>query len=101
MAQRVIASVAESMSPTELDEARMDFAFRLATARAPKAKEREVLLGRLAKLRTQFAAAPETAKQFASVGEAPRGEGIEEVEHAAWAALCSLILNLDEVLSKE
>ncbi len=101
MAQRVLAHVADRMTPAESDEARVEFAFRLATARAPQAREREVLVARLGKLRAQFAADAAAAKAFASSGEAPRPEGLDVTEHAAWAALCGLILNLDEVLSKE
>jgi hypothetical protein len=101
MAQRVIGGVPERMTPAESDDARVDFAFRVATARAPNAKEKGVLVARLGKLREQFAADPESARQVASAGEAPRPEALDVGEHAAWTALCSLILNLDEVLSKE
>ena len=61
----------------------------------------DLLAGRLAKARAQFAADRPAAEQLAGAGEAPRAAGIDPVEHAAWTALCSLLLNLDEVLSKE
>ena len=84
------------------DEAvRLDYAFRILAARRPRAEEKSVLLARLAKLRAEFAADPAAARQFASVGEAPRPESLDPVEHAAWTGLCSLMMNLDEVLSKE
>jgi hypothetical protein len=60
-----------------------------------------VLHNRLGKLRAQYAADRPAAGQLASAGEAPRPESLDVVEHAAWTALCSLILNLDEALSKE
>ncbi len=101
LAQRVIAQTPENMTPAETDEARVEAAFRLPTARLPKPQEKHVLLARLAKLRGQFAADGAAAQNLATAGEAPRPEALEPVEHAAWTALCSLILNLDEVLSKE
>ena len=94
MAQRVIAAAPN-------DSARLKFAFRLATARQPTRTEGKIMLGRLAKLRAEFAAAPEEATRFASSGEAPRPIALPPLEHAAWAGLCLLILNLDETLSKE
>jgi hypothetical protein len=83
------------------DAGRLEYVFRVLTAREPGAKEKTVLLKRLEKLRTQFAADPAAALQLASVGEAARPESLDPVEHAAWTALCSLVMNLDEVLSKE
>jgi hypothetical protein len=83
------------------DPDRLDYAFRVLTARTPTARERTLLLTRLNILRDQFAADPAAALQLASVGEAARPESLDPVEHAAWTALCSLLMNLDEVLSKE
>jgi hypothetical protein len=85
----------------EDDQARLDYAFRVVMSRLPSAKEKTVLLARLEKLRAQFASDPESALQLASTGEAPRPESLDPVEHAAWTALCSLVFNLDESLSKE
>jgi hypothetical protein len=83
------------------DAARLDYAFNVLTARQPSSQEKSLLLARLEKLRTQFAADPAAALELASVGEATRPESLDPVEHAAWTALCSLLMNLDEVLSKE
>ena len=83
------------------DPARLDSAFRLLTAHLPSAEEKKILLARLDTLRGQFRAEPAAARELASVGEAPRPESLDVVEHAAWTALCSLLMNLDEVLSKE
>jgi invasion protein IalB len=55
----------------------------------------------MATLRSQFGADPAAARLLASSGEAPRPAGLDPVEHAAWTALCSLVLNLDETLCKE
>ena len=100
LAQRVLTD-APGPGGGERDAARVEQAFRLATAREPKAAERGILLARLGKLRAQFAADVEAARELSAAGEAPRPEGLDVIEHAAWSALCGLILNLDEVLSKE
>ncbi|MFM9081620.1 MAG: DUF1553 domain-containing protein, partial [Opitutaceae bacterium] len=94
MAQRVLAGAGD-------DTARLARAFRLATARPPTAAEAGILSGRLAALRAQFSSERPAAEKLAAAGEAPRASGLDPVEHAAWTALCSLLLNLDEVLSKE
>jgi hypothetical protein len=82
------------------DGVMIDTAFLLVTARTPSEKERPVLQERLAKLRAAYEAEPEAAKQLASSGEVPRDEKLAPVEHAAWAGLCLMLLNLDEALTK-
>ena len=94
MAQRVMAGAVA-------DAARLDDAFHRTTARRPARAERKILLGRLEKLRAQFRAEPAAARELTAAGEAPRPDGLDVVEHAAWTSLCSLIMNLDEALSKE
>jgi hypothetical protein len=94
MAQRVIAE-------SKGDEARIAQAFRLATARPPTREEMKILRGRLTTLRGEYAAEPAAAGKFAASGEAPRPANLDPIEHAAWAGVCLLILNLDETLSKQ
>jgi hypothetical protein len=43
---------------------------------------------------------PEDATKLLSIGESPRDEKFDAAEHAAYTGLCSLILNLDEALTK-
>ncbi len=98
-AARVLAE--RVMHAASSQDARIDLAFRLLTARRPIAAERAILGARLDLLRGELAAHPDDARKFVSQGEAPRDEALDLVEHAAYASLCSLLLNLDEVLSKE
>jgi hypothetical protein len=93
-AQRVLTSGATP-------EARTELAFRQATGRKPSQREQQVLIRALQRLQGQYRAAPETAAKLLAVGEAPRDEKLDPVEHAAYTGLCSLILNLDEVLTRE
>jgi hypothetical protein len=82
------------------DRESIRYAFRLATARYPADAEANILDGRLKLLRGEFAADIEGAKRLLKVGESPAASDREPAEQAAWAALCSLILNLDETITK-
>jgi hypothetical protein len=94
LAQRVLTGSAE-------DPARLSTAFRLATARTPTPAERKILTTRLATLRAHFAADRTAARELSAIGEFARPATLAPAEHAAWTALCLLVLNLDETLSKE
>ena len=83
------------------DEARLDFAFRLCTARAPNASEKQVLTGSLARLRERYSADPEAAKKLIAAGESKPDPALPAPELAAFTALGSLLLNLDETLTRE
>ena len=76
-------------------------AFRLATARLPTPQELRILRQRYDTLRAGFQAAPDAAAAVLSLGEAPRDESLEPVDHAAMSGICSLLLNLDEVITRE
>ncbi|MDA1235666.1 MAG: DUF1553 domain-containing protein [Acidobacteria bacterium] len=80
---------------------RLDFGFRLATARAPEAMEREILLASFRRFIDRYQTSPQDAESFLSAGESPRPDDLDATEHAAYTAVASLILNLDEAITKE
>jgi hypothetical protein len=82
------------------DAERLYFAFRWVTARKPTDAETKVLVGALEKQRTLFAADKPSALKLLKVGESPRNEKLDAVEHAALASVCLMMLNLDEALNK-
>jgi hypothetical protein len=82
-------------------EDRIAAASRRVLGREPSADERSVLLQTYDRLHRQFAADPESARRFLAVGESPRDEKLDAADHAALAAVCLAILNLDEALTKE
>jgi hypothetical protein len=82
-------------------EDRIALAFRLVLARAPAAEETQVLVAGVERLKREYGADRAAALKFLRVGESPRDEALDPVEHAAYAALCGAILNLDEALTKE
>ncbi len=81
--------------------ARLNWAFRLATARMPTPHESQILLASWQRNLDYFRQHAEEATQWLSVGEAPRSNLTSPAEHAAYASVASLILNLDEVLTRE
>ncbi len=81
-------------------EERITFAFRLTTARKPTPRELIVLRRVLEQQHARFAADSAAATKLLSVGESPRNEQLPAHELAAWAAVASVILNLDEAVTK-
>ncbi|MBI1374750.1 MAG: DUF1553 domain-containing protein [Phycisphaera sp.] len=95
MAQRVLQTAGED--PTQ----RATLAFRLVASRKPSAAELDVMTGRVDELRRQYAGDAKAAKELLAVGDSPRDEKLDPVEHAAYTGLCLMLLNLDETLTKE
>ena len=83
------------------EASRLAFGFRLALARAPRANESEILLTALHQFRTRYAKDREAAEKLLTQGESQRDAKLKPVELAAYASVASLILNLDEAITKE
>jgi Protein of unknown function (DUF1553)/Protein of unknown function (DUF1549)/Planctomycete cytochrome C/Concanavalin A-like lectin/glucanases superfamily len=83
------------------DRERVNFAFKLATARTPDAKERDVLLGSLSEFRSTYRQDPAQVTKLLSVGESKPDPTLDPREVAAWTTLASMILNLDETVTAE
>jgi hypothetical protein len=83
------------------EKSRLDYAFRLATARKPTGKETGVLRKLLEGRRDGFRRDREAAAKLLRVGESPRDVRLDPVEVAAWTTVTSVILNLDETITKQ
>jgi hypothetical protein len=81
-------------------EERISLAFRLATSRRPSAKELAVLRKVYETQRTRFQQDLAAALKLLSVGESPRNEQLDPTDLAAWAMVASVVLNLDEVVTR-
>jgi mono/diheme cytochrome c family protein len=81
-------------------QARAAYMFRLCTARQPDPDEAAELVGVFGDHLAHFTANIEAAKRFIEVGELKPDESLDPVELAAWTMVANLILNLDEVVSK-
>ena len=82
------------------DEERAGWAFRLATARRPEPGELAVLLRLVEAQRAEYTSSGADAEALLGVGESAPDPELDPAELAAWTAAASLILNLDEVLTK-
>jgi hypothetical protein len=99
-AARAIAERVLVGGPSDTAE-RIALIFRLVLSRRPSDEELGVLAASVERLKREFADQPEAAKKFLSVGESKRNESLDLIEHAAFTALASAVLNLDEALNKE
>jgi Protein of unknown function (DUF1553)/Protein of unknown function (DUF1549)/Planctomycete cytochrome C len=95
LGQRMLAE--RGQTPTE----RLTFAFRRATARRPTDAELQVMLQALGRYLSIYHADQKTAKELVHQGEAPVNETLDPVELAAYMTVASVILNLDETITKE
>jgi hypothetical protein len=82
-------------------ESRLLHAFRLTVARPPRPEEIQILGDVLQRARERFRRDPKAAAGLLAVGQASRDGRLDAVELAAWASVASLILNLDEAITKE
>ena len=80
---------------------RIAWAFRLITSRQPSDKEVQVLLRHLNQQKDDFKRSPDDIKKLLSVGEKRNDEKLDKAELAAYATTASLLLNLDEVITKQ
>ena len=83
-------------SPAE----RIAFAFRLATARSPRLRRARVLVKGFEYHLDKYRPDQQAALKYLNYGEHPRDEKLDPAELAAYTAIASLILNLDETITK-
>jgi hypothetical protein len=82
-------------------EARIRETYRLVLAREPSGNELSRLQGLYQKAEAHFAAQPAEARKFLAQGESPVRVSISKAELAALASVASLLLNLDETVTRE
>jgi len=80
---------------------RIRYAFRLATAREPDAKEVQVLREIERAELAQYRRNKEAAAKLIGVGESKVDPKLDASELAAWTTVASTILNLDETITRE
>ncbi len=80
---------------------RLSSAFRLSTSRLPSPAELSILHAEFNNRLKEFKANPEATTAYLNGGGVRKPDpALDQAELAAFAALCSLILNLDESISK-
>jgi hypothetical protein len=94
LAERVLTSTSET-------DQRLSLAVRLVLGRTATDRDLSILRRSLEKQLEGFTTDPDGAKALLLIGEKPRSESLDPVEHAAWTSVCLAILNLDEALTRE
>jgi hypothetical protein len=82
-------------------EQRIAWAFRRATCREPRADELKVLAAGLAKRTARFQQSAVEAAKILAVGETKADAKFNPVELAAYTGTANVLLNLDEVVTRE
>jgi len=81
--------------------ARLRFAFARATGREIRPDEADLISALLQKRLAAYRADPQGAKDYLSVGESKPNPSLDPAELAAYANVASLILNLDETITRD
>ncbi|MEZ6197029.1 MAG: PSD1 and planctomycete cytochrome C domain-containing protein [Planctomycetota bacterium] len=93
-AERLLAPEGQS------DAERLARGFEIAVARRPNAREAERIAAILDDQRQRFADRAEDASKILAHGASPRRMDLEPREHAAWTLVASVLLNLDETMTR-
>jgi hypothetical protein len=81
-------------------EARLGFAFRLATGRPPDQREMRILQESLDQMLAAYRANEMGSRSLIAIGASVSDASITASELAAYTAVASIILNMDEVITK-
>lgn len=98
-AARMLAERALHHGGETLDD-RLVFAFRLATGVHPTSSVREILKSAYLDERARFEQDTDRAAALLATGESPRDESLNIADHAAFTIISSMILNLDQTLTR-
>ena len=79
---------------------RINYAFRLATGRIPDPQERAVLLEEAQEALADYRLHSGEAAALLTVGASKSDPRLDPKELAAWTTVASIILNLDETITK-
>jgi hypothetical protein len=77
------------------------YGYAVVMARLPDARRAQILARAYDRFTAAFRADPTAADEFLKAGESPVASGLDRVELAAYASVASLILNMDEAITKE
>jgi hypothetical protein len=88
------------MVKSTTDAGRVEQAYQLALCRVPLPEETGVLLKVQQQALKRFVADRAAEDKLLAIGHSKRKAGLDSAELASWTAVASMILNLDEAISK-
>ena len=80
---------------------KIDWAFSIVTSHKPESKVRKSIKEFYEDQLAFFRSNNQNAQDFVSIGEKKRDESLNISEHAAWAVIAKLMLNMDQTINKE
>lgn len=98
-AARVLAQRLLLESPTDTED-RIALAYRLTLSRPPAEQELSVLHNFVDEQLAHYRSHPDAAKSLVETGQAPRSVDLDIPELAAWTAAANVMLNLDEMITR-
>jgi hypothetical protein len=101
MNDTIYLEAARKLAEKMLVDGRLESGVQLVLGRAPRGKELDVLSSAVARFRTFYRAHPDDALKFLDQGAAPRDVKLDPVELAAYTAAASLLLNMDEAVTRQ
>jgi hypothetical protein len=94
------ALVCGMMRQTRDPVQRIAHGFRRAVGRAPEDDETAALLRLFLRQQEEYRGNPQAARRLLAVGEGPADRDLDAGELAAWTTVASVLLNLDEVITR-
>src|SRR5690606_39588084 len=99
-ASRVLSGTMLKAMPDAKPVTYIEQAFRRILGRDPSTKEKALMEAYYAGELERYRAAPDAAKAFLAVGEAPQESSVPMVEHAALMAAVHALYNLEEAITR-
>jgi hypothetical protein len=96
LAERLLTEPAAGATP----DSRITHAFRLLAARPPTADELSILRNAYEMNLARYTFNAQAATNLLKIGESPVNESLNRPELAAWTMISSILLNLDETVTK-
>lgn len=96
VAERVLTN-----AELKTDAEKIGHTYKLVTSREVRPEQVKILSDNLGFFRDHFSKNQDGATKFLSAGESKKNEKLDVIEHAAWASVAHLVLNLDETITLE
>lgn len=88
------------VSNRQSDREKLQFVFEIALARSPTQTEAKIILADLVQHRTEFGKNPDAAKMLIAIGEVGAKTTFSATELASWTMITSLVMNMDEFVTR-
>ncbi len=87
------------MQESDNDVERLDQLFTLVASRKPTDAERSACIELLQSMQARYTADEQDASALLAIGDTPRNQQLNLVEHAAWSQLAITVLASDAAIS--